>query len=137
MALHHDRAHATARLLRKAPTIPERNLWTLIRNRQVANLRFRRQHPIGPYVVDFCCLRAKLIVELDGGVHDLREAEDALATTGFAGSGSSFCGSPTRLSRRDRTSFWMPLEIMPPTPVESPPIRPAPRPTFPRKGGRK
>lgn len=89
MALPHDRARATAHRLRKTPTIPERNLWTLIRDRQVAGLRFRRQHPIGPYIVDFCCPRAKLVVELDGGAHVLREVEDAARDDWLRGLGFS------------------------------------------------
>jgi very-short-patch-repair endonuclease len=66
-----------ARRLRKTPTHAEEFLWTLIRNRQLDGLRFRRQVPIGAYVVDFACLSARLIVEADGGVDDLRTFDDA------------------------------------------------------------
>jgi very-short-patch-repair endonuclease len=59
-----------ARRLRKEMTVPERMLWKLLRNRP-NDLKFRRQHPVGPYVVDFCCLSARLIVEVDGMVHDM------------------------------------------------------------------
>lgn len=58
------------------PGRTEAFLWSLIRNRQVDNLRFRRQMPIGPYITDFCCPSHRLVVEADGGVHDLRELED-------------------------------------------------------------
>jgi very-short-patch-repair endonuclease len=44
-------------------------LWLLLRGSQSSPHRFRRQHPIGPYIVDFFCPSAKLIVELDGGQH--------------------------------------------------------------------
>jgi adenine-specific DNA-methyltransferase len=47
----------------------ERFLWKHIRDRQWAGLKFRRQHPIGRYVADFCCEEEKLVVELDGGQH--------------------------------------------------------------------
>jgi len=44
-------------------------LWSRLRRKQLEGFRFRRQHPLGPYVVDFCCAEAKLIVEVDGGQH--------------------------------------------------------------------
>jgi very-short-patch-repair endonuclease len=61
------------------PTDGERRLWRLLRSKQVANLRFRRQQPIGPYIADFFCPAAKLIVELDGDQHatDKNAAYDA------------------------------------------------------------
>jgi very-short-patch-repair endonuclease len=58
-----------ARQFRADATDAERRLWALLRRKQIAGLRFRRQHPIGPYIVDFCCSAAKLIVELDGSQH--------------------------------------------------------------------
>ncbi len=58
-----------ARLLRKSPSDAERRLWLHVRNRRLAGYKFRRQLPIGPYVVDFLCESAALIVELDGGQH--------------------------------------------------------------------
>ncbi len=58
-----------ARHLRKNLTDAERLLWSRLRNRQLENHRFRRQHPIGPYIVDFVCLDKALIIELDGGQH--------------------------------------------------------------------
>jgi len=73
-------ASPRARQLRSAPTDAEIRLWSRIRRRQIGNFRFRRQHPIGPYVVDFFCPEAKLIVEVDGGQHAIREREDAERT---------------------------------------------------------
>ena len=64
---------ARARKLRRNSTDVERKLWHRIRDKQIAEFRFRRQRPIGKYIVDFVCLDAQLIVELDGGQH----AEDA------------------------------------------------------------
>jgi adenine-specific DNA-methyltransferase len=58
-----------ARLLRKAMTDAERALWRLLRAREFAGLKFRRQHPLGSYVTDFVCLSAKLVIEADGGHH--------------------------------------------------------------------
>jgi len=58
-----------ARELRSAMTPAERALWSLLRNRQIDGHRFRRQYPIGPYIVDFTCLEAGLVIEADGGQH--------------------------------------------------------------------
>ena len=69
-----------ARQLRSTSPVPERILWNLLRNRQVAGLRFRRQIPVGPYCVDFICSSAKLVVELDGMSHDGRQQQDAERT---------------------------------------------------------
>jgi very-short-patch-repair endonuclease len=75
-----------ARALRRRATLTERTLWTLLRNRRLAGLKFRRQVPLGPYVADFVCLAHRLIVEADGPFHD--PAHDArrdqwLRTQGF------------------------------------------------------
>ena len=58
-----------ARSLRKNLTPAERKLWQALRRRQIANIRFRRQVPIGPYIADFCCLELRIIIEVDGGQH--------------------------------------------------------------------
>ena len=60
---------AFAKEMRNQSTEAERKLWALLRNKQMSALRFRRQQPIGPYIADFFCPAAKLIVELDGGQH--------------------------------------------------------------------
>jgi very-short-patch-repair endonuclease len=59
-----------ARYLRKNATDCERILWRRLRNRNFANYKFRRQHPIDRYILDFYCSEARLAVELDGGGHD-------------------------------------------------------------------
>ena len=59
-----------ARNLRKNSTIQERRLWNLLKNRQFHNLKFKRQQPIGDYIVDFICKEAKIIIEIDGGQHN-------------------------------------------------------------------
>ncbi|WP_204366345.1 endonuclease domain-containing protein [Comamonas sp. B-9] len=58
-----------ARALRQASTTAEQLLWRHLRNRQLAGAKFRRQHPLGPYILDFVCLEQGLVVELDGGQH--------------------------------------------------------------------
>ncbi len=64
-----------ARFLRQRSTDAERVLWRHLRNRRLARAKFRRQHPIGKFVVDFLCLELGLIVELDGGQHLDSEAD--------------------------------------------------------------
>ena len=58
-----------AKALRREQTPAEQALWRLLRSKQLDGLKFRRQHPIGPYIADFACYSAKLVVELDGGQH--------------------------------------------------------------------
>jgi len=59
-----------ARALRKSMTEAEKRLWSILRNRQVDGLKFRRQHPIGSYVADFACFEHRLVIEADGGQHN-------------------------------------------------------------------
>jgi len=67
---------ARARAMRRAPTDAELRLWRLLRDRRLSGLKFRRQVPVGPYIVDFLCVGARLIVEADGSQHavSLRDA---------------------------------------------------------------
>jgi very-short-patch-repair endonuclease len=62
---------ANARRLRRALSPPEVRLWSRLRTRAPGLPAFRRQHPIGPYVIDFYCAKARLAVEIDGMSHDL------------------------------------------------------------------
>jgi very-short-patch-repair endonuclease len=71
-----DHMRARARELRRNATVPERVLWGLLRDRRLGGVKFRRQHAIGPYVVDFYCSAHRLVVELDGRSHDDRGRED-------------------------------------------------------------
>ena len=58
-----------AKKLRKNMTDAERLLWRHLRNRELGGYKFRRQRPIGPYIVDFVCLEKKIVIEVDGGQH--------------------------------------------------------------------
>ena len=58
-----------ARELRHSPTEAEQAAWHLLRQLGLKGFRFRRQHPVGPYIADFCCQERRLIIELDGSVH--------------------------------------------------------------------
>jgi len=64
-----DRFKARARQLREAQTSAEARLWLALMNRRLARWKFRRQHPIDRYIVDFVTLDGKLIIEVDGATH--------------------------------------------------------------------
>jgi very-short-patch-repair endonuclease len=73
-----------ARALRQVQTDAEALLWSKLRDRQILNLKFRRQRPIGPYFADFACLEIGLVIELDGGqhvgnAHDTKRSSDMQA----------------------------------------------------------
>jgi len=74
---NHPRTVARSRRLRADSTGPEAALWNVLRSRQLAGLKFRRQHAVGPYVVDFYCNSARLVVEFDGLSHDDTAENDA------------------------------------------------------------
>ena len=71
-----DETTSRARKLRKAATLPEQRLWSALRCGRVASLKFRRQHPVGCYIVDFFCQSAGLVVEIDGESHAQRGEYD-------------------------------------------------------------
>jgi very-short-patch-repair endonuclease len=61
--------HKRARKLRNSSTPAEQKLWQALRNRNLGDYKFRRQHPFGPYIADFFCAEVGLVVEVDGGSH--------------------------------------------------------------------
>jgi len=69
-------ARKNARRLRRSMSMPERVLWSKLRRRQLG-VRIRRQHPIGPFIADFYCSEAALVVEVDGRTHASRAERDA------------------------------------------------------------
>jgi very-short-patch-repair endonuclease len=71
-----DKMLEAARRLRADMTPAENELWKLLRGRQFADEKFRRQEVIGSYIVDFCSRRSHLIIELDGSVHDAPEVQE-------------------------------------------------------------
>ncbi|RMD59467.1 DUF559 domain-containing protein [Candidatus Parcubacteria bacterium] len=62
---------------RRRPTESERILWQALRRKQLLNLKFRRQQVLGRFIVDFYCPSCKLVIEVDGGIHDTRRVADA------------------------------------------------------------
>jgi very-short-patch-repair endonuclease len=76
MRAKHPIVRQRARQLRRDQTDAEQTLWAHLRDRQLCGAKFRRQHPVGPFVADFCCPQRKLVVELDGGQHAAEVAAD-------------------------------------------------------------
>ena len=86
--LKNVRLQKYARALRHNQPDAERKFWEQVRNRRLAGLKFKRQHPIGSYIADFVCIEKRLIVELDGAQHTKQESYDAereafLSTKGY------------------------------------------------------
>ena len=69
-----------ARELRQPQTPAEQKLWAVLRGNNLNGLKFRRQHPIGRFIVDFYCAEVKLVIEVDGESHDHQVEYDALRT---------------------------------------------------------
>jgi very-short-patch-repair endonuclease len=80
MARYPSWQKSRARKLRKNLTDVENKLWSRLRGRQLSGVKFRRQQPIGPFIVDFCCVERRLVVELDGGQHAERNTADERRT---------------------------------------------------------
>jgi 2-isopropylmalate synthase len=62
-------AKSRARAMRRTLTDAERRLWCALRDRRMQSVKFRRQAPVGPYIVDFLCIRHRLVIEADGSQH--------------------------------------------------------------------
>jgi very-short-patch-repair endonuclease len=78
---------ANAHELRRHPTEAESRLWHVLRMHRLDNVHFRRQHAIGPYIVDFCAPRIKLVIEVDGSQHLDQQEHDARRTAFLAEKG--------------------------------------------------
>jgi very-short-patch-repair endonuclease len=70
-----------AKRLRKTLTPAEHHLWQALKGSKLAGLKFRRQHPVGNFILDFYCAAHKLVVEVDGGIHETQIEYDAARTT--------------------------------------------------------
>ena len=75
-----------ARQLREFSTDAERRMWSALRDRRLSRYKFRRQHPIGRYIVDFACTEYRLVIELDGSQH-ADNAADARRTAWLESTG--------------------------------------------------
>ena len=92
-----------ARKLRRALSPPEARLWSRLRARGLGAPVFRRQHPIGPYVLDFYCAKARLALEIDGISHDMgeRPQRDVLRDAWLLGQGLTVVRIPATEVMRD------------------------------------
>ena len=112
-----------ARELRQAMSKPERLLWWALRNNQLGR-HFRKQHPAGPYVLDFFCDSAKLCIEVDGQAHDLSVARDEARDRWLASQGVKTVRIPARevVENLDGVvSYISELLKAPPDPLRGPP----------------
>ena len=90
-----DNAHRSARRMRRNLSLPEKLLWARLRG---ATPRIRRQHPIGPYILDFYCPAAKLAIEVDGAAHDMgdRPQRDEIRAVWLSGQALAVLRIPAR-----------------------------------------
>ncbi|MEX0786787.1 MAG: DUF559 domain-containing protein [Dehalococcoidia bacterium] len=91
----------TARELRQRATPTERALWEVLRSRRLAGAKFRRQHRIGRFVVDFCCVEQHLVVEIDGPVHMRTQEADRERQRLIEEDGFRVIRIPTELIEQD------------------------------------
>ena len=128
---------ARARSLRSRTTSSEQALWSMLRRRQLFGLRFRRQFPIGPFIVDFICLERRLIVEVDGGVHETvrRQHADIERDRWLVGQRFKVLRIPGGIASEDPDRVRDLIAQALGTETVDGAVTPHPRP-FPRKGGR-
>jgi type I restriction enzyme, R subunit len=103
MQLTHPRIRERAKAMRHEPTLSEARVWSWLRNRRFGRFKFRRQHPIGDFIVDFYCDELKLAIELDGAQHEciaVCEVDDA-RTLVLHGYGIEIVRISNRLLARD------------------------------------
>ena len=73
--------------MRKSGTDAELRLWRLLRSKHLSDFKFRRQHPVGPYIADFICLDRRLVIEVDGGQHQEQGPYDVKRTSDLEAAG--------------------------------------------------
>ena len=90
-----------ARQMRKEPTRSESLLWSALRNRRLASRKFRRQHPVGRFILDFYCDEERLAVEVDGPVHETQRQADSERQQILESMGIRFLRLPAALVEGD------------------------------------
>src|SRR6266498_1020875 len=121
---------ARARELRGAPTAAEGQAWELLRNRRLFHLKFRRQHAIGRFIVDFYCAELKLVLELDGGIHGdaERAAYDAARATWLEAHGFRVIRLPNHQLSEEGLRRLLRPHLSSPSPLRGQGVRPLPDP---------
>ena len=114
-----------ARRLRKAMTLPEVLLWQRLRGK-ASGIKFRRQHPIGPYVVDFFAGDAALIIEVEGASHDARQDYDAVRTGYLTDKGFRIVRVPAVDVLRDSDGVAASIAALAAMPLHQPAAGPPP-----------
>jgi very-short-patch-repair endonuclease len=114
-------AREYAKRLRRTMTRAEALLWSYIRRRSLAGAKFRRQHPIGPYIADFACVAAKLVVEIDGATHWTAEeiAHDARRALFLEASGWRVLRVTNNDVYENLDGVWLTIESRIPPPIAS------------------
>jgi very-short-patch-repair endonuclease len=112
-----------ARELRRDGSRAEKICWELLRNRRIAGVKFRRQHPIGPFFADFACISRKLVIEIDGEHHAFQIDADAQRTKTMERDGWRVVRFWATHVVADRESVWAEIEqALSPPHLASPPI---------------
>ena len=119
-------ARGHAKRLRRTMTRAEALLWSYVRRRSLAGAKFRRQHPIGPYIADFACVAAKLVVEVDGATHWTHDelAHDARRTEFLEAAGWRVVRVTNADVYDNLDGVWLTIESRLPPPAASPPPPP-------------
>jgi very-short-patch-repair endonuclease len=121
------RSRQFARKLRREMTEAEVLLWTFLRRRALHGYKFRRQHPIGPYIADFACLSERLVVEVDGATHSTPEEleHDAKRTAFLENAGWRMVRVTNLDVFENMDGVWQAVAHRLPPPAASPPASPA------------
>ena len=121
---------ACAKMLRQHPTQAEAEAWNLLRNRRILGLKFRRQKPLFGFIVDFYCAEHRLVIEIDGQIHDTPEiqAADQERTSLLEGRGFTVIRIPNRRVTEDEITRKIQRAVCalrsgPPSPVSGEGVR--------------
>jgi very-short-patch-repair endonuclease len=119
-------ARKYARRLRKAMTEAEVVLWTFLRRRVLHGFKFRRQHPIGPFIADFACVSARLVVEVDGATHasEAELAHDARRSAFLESEGWRIVRVTNTDVFENLDGVWLAIALLLPPPAAAPPPPP-------------
>lgn len=115
-----------AKQLRRRMTDAEVKLWSLLRKHGLNGVKFRRQHPVGPFVTDFACVSARLVIEVDGDTHSTREEleYDAERTKFLEQRGWRVLRVMNRDVFENMDGVWLAIDRLLPPPAASPPPPP-------------